>query len=205
MFEKIRDEFFNKNKIPLEEAIARYNKKGNAIDIDFLKTTLEDKDFQSIALEQIKEIEDSLSDLLSVRDNFMERILMKTIEDVAIPKKINDDTRLSTRIIDRELVIQNILNSPYQVNPLHEINSYTVKSEKIIPVFFFNTQFFKTNKEHIIINRTPSWKMTSFIIPEQNVKKLFISREMIDSLDLRQYPFVIRWEIMKNNFGILAI
>jgi len=205
MFEKIKDEFFNKNKIPLEEAVARYNKKGNAIDIDFLKTTLEDKDFQSIALEQIKEIEDSLSDLLSVKDNFMERILMKTIEGVAIPKKINDDTRLSTRIIDRELVIQNILNSPYQVNPLHEINSYAVKSERVLPVFFFNTQFFKTNREHIIINRTPSWKMTSFIIPEQNVKKLFISREMIDSLDLRQYPFVIRWEIMKNNFGILAI
>lgn len=156
MFEKIRDEFFNKNKIPLEEAIARYNKKGNAIDIDFLKTTLEDKDFQSIALEQIKEIEDSLSELLSVRDNFIERVLAKTIADIVVPKKINDDTRLSTRIIDRELVINNILNSPYQINPLHEINSYAIKAERVIPVFLFNKLFFQTNKELIIVNRTPS-------------------------------------------------
>lgn len=204
MYDKVATDFFNKNKIPLEEAIARFNRKWNAVDVDFLKTALEDEDFSFAALEQIKEIEDSLASTLLARDNFVVRVVDKAIKELPVSKKISDDTRVSQRVINKNKCIQNILNYKHKLNPLAELNWQVYGSDSFESVFIFNKEFYKTNKEYLVYTKSSSGNITNIKIPFNNVDKITITENMIVDLDLKQYPFFLWWEIQNNNFDILV-
>lgn len=205
--DQIESQFYQEKKITLKDAIDKINnKKWESIDYNFLVNMYNDNEFQPIVLQQIEDIKKDIWDIMSVRDNFSERMVMKAIQDYDNIKKDNDDTRIANKVINKNQLINVILSWPYIFNPLLQANP-TLYPQKSYPLIFTVTKKFKQiNKQYIEIEYYKSSRHIKWYkIPRKYEKAISITRDMIEDIDLRQYPFYIRRLIQNAQRTELAI
>lgn len=203
----IEQKFYQENKITLKEAIDKINtKKNESIDYEFLVSMLDDEYYKTIAIQQVESIQNEIKNLLMVRDNFDERMILKAIKEVWTHKKESDDTRMARKVLDKEKLLASILEWPYKFNPLLELNPWAFPNKYYPVIYDTKKEFRKINSEHLFVEYYPSWKnIKSVNVLRWHEWYMITNRELIEDIDLRQYPFYIRRQIQNANWTMISL
>jgi len=201
-FWPVEKDFYQRNKVSLEEAVDKYNKrKKENVDVNFLLSMYEQDEFRDVALQQLEDIQSSLNEVLATRDDLTDRLISKALKELDKTKKERDDTRIAKKVLNKELLITRILESDYKFNPLIQLNQSSLNKESYSTIWEFNRWFTVENKWHVILEYYTSSNCVKDIkIIAWHEDNIILTRDMIKDIDLKQYPFLLRWNYQHGIF-----
>ena len=207
LMEEREQKFLQEHKISLKEAIEKVNRKTwDAIDYNFMQAMYEDEDVRPTVEKQIEDIESQLDSVMQVKDNFTQRIITKAVNLYDTTKRENDDTRMARKVLDKERIINNIINWPWTFNPLLQANINVYGKSSYPLIYSISKAFKKRNREHLITvcyDDSRHIKCEKVIVGHEQM--IQFNREDILDIDLRLYPFYIRRIIQNANRSELTI